>query len=61
MNTYAEATEKLIKDCVIPNFVPEPWQEFRDKELWTIDVNNLLVSNLENLENVYGRFRTPTK
>ena len=61
VKTYAEATEKLITDCVLPYFVPEPWQEFRDKELWTIDVNDLLESNLENLENVYRRFRTPTK
>ena len=61
VKTYAEATEKLITECVLPYYVPEPWQEFRDKALWTIDVNDLLESNLENLDLVYRRFRTPTK
>ena len=61
VKTYAEATEKLITECVIPYYTPDPWQEFRDKELWTIDVNDLLESNLESLEAIYRRFRTPTK
>lgn len=30
VKTYAEATEKLINDCLITNFHPEPWQEWRD-------------------------------
>lgn len=34
VKTYAEATEKLIKECILPNFSLEPWQEFRDKHLW---------------------------
>ena len=53
--------EKLITECIIPGFSPEPWQEFRDKELWTIDVNDLLEANLENLTKIYRHYLTPTK
>ena len=61
VKSYAEATEKLITECLLPNFHPEPWQEWRDKELWTIDVNDLFESNLENLKRIYDKYRTPTK
>ena len=49
VKSYAEATEKLITECLLPNFHPEPWQEWRDKVLWTMDVNDILESNLTNL------------
>jgi len=26
VKTYAEATEKLISECLLAHFVPEPWQ-----------------------------------
>ena len=29
VKTFSEATERLITECLIPNFVGEPWQEFR--------------------------------
>ena len=61
VKTYAEATEKLMVECILPYFTPEPWQEFRDKELWTIDVNDMLEANLENLNKIYEHYRTPTK
>ena len=31
VKSFPEAIEKLIVECIIPNFVPEPWQEFRNK------------------------------
>mmetsp|Transcript_3421 Transcript_3421/g.4525 ORF Transcript_3421/g.4525 Transcript_3421/m.4525 type:complete len:361 (-) Transcript_3421:254-1336(-) len=61
VKTYAEATEKLLKECVIPYFVPEPWQEFRNKQLWTMDVNDIFEANLTNLKQIYGNYKTPTK
>ena len=61
VKTYAEATEKLITECVLPFFTPEPWQEFRDKELWSIDVNDMFEANLENLKKIYNHYKTPTK
>ena len=61
VKSYPEATEKLIVECIIPNFIPDPWQEFRIKQLWTIDVNDLLEANLENLNKIYKHYLTPTK
>lgn len=45
VKSYAEATEKMLSECVIPSFVPEPWQEFREKELWTMDVKDVFEAN----------------
>jgi hypothetical protein len=30
--TFAEALERIINECIIPNFLPlvEPWQDWRD-------------------------------
>ena len=61
VRTFAEATDKLITDCVIGHFTPEPWQEFRDKQLWTIDVNDVLEANKANLEKIYKHYQSPTK
>ena len=58
---FPEAIEKLIVECIIPYFVPEPWQEFRDKYLWTIEVNDLLEANKANLEKIYNNYKTATK
>ena len=30
VNTYKEATEKIITECVVAHFTPDPWQEFRE-------------------------------
>jgi len=42
------------------NYTPMPWQSFRDKELWTMDVNDLLDANLENLDKIYRTHLTTT-
>ena len=43
-----------------PNFINNPslklWQIWREKELWTLDVNECLDVNLENLRLVYQAF-----
>jgi hypothetical protein len=58
VKSFTEAAEKLISECVIHNFLPESWQEFRDKELWTIDVNDVLEANLDNLKKIYASYIT---
>ena len=40
---------------------PEPWQEFRDELLWSIDVNDVLEVNLEGLKKVYTNYHEPRK
>ena len=39
----------------------EPWQGFRDNELWTIDVNDILEANLENLKKIYANYFSSVK
>ena len=53
---FDEATAHLIEDYIMPNYTPEPWQEFREKELWTIDVNDILEANQEHLRKIYNSF-----
>ena len=61
VKTYSEALEKLIVEKLIPNAAPEPWQSFRDTELWTIDVNDILEANLENLKKIFAVFFSAVK
>ena len=57
IKTYPDATRKIIEDFIIKNFHPtEPWQEFRDKELWTLDVHDLFKANTQRLEVIYRSF-----
>ena len=58
VKTFTEATSKLIEECLIPNHKQEPWQEFRDELLWTLDVDELFSVNLENLRKVYESYFT---
>lgn len=59
--TYSEALEKLLKENVFPNYKIHPWQEFRDNELWTVDVNDVFEANLDGLRKVYSHFFDPIK
>ena len=49
IKTFPEATRHLIEDYIMPNYLLDPWQSFRVNELWTIDVNDILDANVENL------------
>jgi hypothetical protein len=33
---------------------PEPWQEWRDELLWTIDVNDVMEVNLAGIQKMYN-------
>ena len=60
MKTYKEATELIIKECLLPNWKAiEPWQEFRNKQLWTVEINDMLSANLSKLHAVYNHFLDP--
>ncbi len=48
-SSYSEALEKVVKDHVFANYKPMPWQEFRDRELYTVEVNDVLEANLKGL------------
>ena len=50
-----DALEYLINDHILPYSNPGQWQEFRDKTLWTLEVNDLFEANLENLKKVNNK------
>jgi hypothetical protein len=61
VKTFAEATQKVLHECIFTNFTPEPWQEFRDNQLWTLEVDDMFSANLENLKEIYGKYFTQIK
>ena len=58
---FEKALEKILKENVFAHYKIHSWQEFRDKELWTADVNDVLEANLEGLKKVYAYFFDPRK
>lgn len=50
--TAAQAVELLIED-LLSKYVPQPWQEFRDQQLWTHAVDCLFKVNSDSLALVY--------
>ena len=57
---YADAFRMMIEEHIKPNFSPE-WQQFRDRELWTVEVNDVLSINLEGVKRVQSSFFTATQ
>jgi len=45
-STYADALDLLLSNNIFPKYDDTHWQSFRDKELWTQDVNDILEANL---------------
>ena len=60
-STFEESMTRLLDEFIFPLANPEPWQEFRDELLWTLDVNDVLEANLEGLKKVYTHYHEPRK
>lgn len=57
--TIWESVEKLLLDHIIPNTIEAmEWQPFRDKYLWTLEVDDLLKANRAGIEKLYKVFST---
>ena len=54
---YVDALEHLFNE-ILPRSEPhvKEWQEFRDRELWTLEVNDCLFANVLLLKKVYANF-----
>lgn len=59
--TYYEAFKKLIDEHVIPYGEPHQWQEYREQTIWTLDVNDVLLMNLDTLRTIYESYNHPSK
>ena len=54
VSTYHEAFERLLHEFVFKNWIPEPWQEFRENELWKLDPHDTMEVNQINLLKIYN-------
>eukprot|EP00347_Sterkiella_histriomuscorum_P014450 403360819 len=59
--THSESFKKLLYEHILPFAVVYPWQEFRDNQIWKIEVNDTLEANLEGLKKVYAKYFDPRK
>lgn len=57
-DTYAEAVKLFIEDNLMTFFNVQKWQEWRETELWTLEVNDVLHANTEPLKKIYKSFHT---
>ena len=51
----------MIEQHILPYAKMFPWQEFRDEQLWTLEVNDVLEANLKNLEKIYNKYLLTVK
>ena len=61
VETFHEATKKVIEEYMKPNYKPMPWQQFRDEELWTLEVNDVFETNYDGILRLHGCYFTPTQ
>jgi hypothetical protein len=51
----------LIDECLIEAFDWRPWQEFRDRDMYTLEVNDVLAVNLELIKKLMKKYHEPAK
>jgi hypothetical protein len=47
VESYSKALQKLLFNNIFNKYeIPYSWQKFRETEVWTLDVNDILEANL---------------
>jgi len=59
--SFSSATARLIREHIKKYDVPEDWQGFRDAELWTIQINDIMEPNIPGLRHIYESYFEPRK
>ena len=59
--SYAQAVRTIIEEDFFQFFSISKWQDFREKELWSLDVNDILNANLDALKKIYKQFENSKK
>ncbi|CDW83993.1 UNKNOWN [Stylonychia lemnae] len=54
--TFSESLKMLLENHILPLCQTLNWQEFREKDLWTLDINDTFEANLEPLKKLFGQF-----
>ena len=60
-DSYAQAVKSIIEDNFMQFYSIFKWQEFREREIWTLEINDVLNANLDALKKIYKQFETAKK
>lgn len=61
-SNFTEAWKILYNNHIKPNSLSIPdWQGFRTFKLWTLEVNDVLFVNLDNIKMVHQFYMSPTQ
>lgn len=62
METVTEALQLFVNEDLLMEWSIDPaWQDFRNRFLWTLDVNDVLAANSFGLQKLYNRNQTVHK
>lgn len=59
--TMAEAVSRILLENFFEYGDYKEWQTFRDRELWTLDLNDIFEANLDLLKKLYKKYLAPMK
>lgn len=59
--TVHEAFSMLMKETILPNYVWEPWEDFRVQQLWTLECDDVFVANHLGLTKLQKSYWAPRK
>ena len=58
-STIGEAVEKILTEHIIPNTIaPMDGKEFRENQLWTLEVDDLFKDNMVAIKELYQNYAT---
>ena len=57
-DTYTEAVRMIIEDDLQVFFNINKWQEWRETQLWTLEVNDVFEANLDGLKKIFKSYFT---
>jgi hypothetical protein len=60
-STMHDAVKKLLDEHIFKYGFTDEWQEFRDKKLWTLEVNDVFLANLDLLKHIWKSYHTPMR
>ena len=60
-NTAFQSFEYLIVNNIMPVSNGKEWQPFRETYLYTVDVNDVLETNLDLIQKIYNIYTKPNK
>ena len=55
-STVHESIQKILTENIFKYGDKLEWQEFRDKKLWSLEVNDVFVANLDMLRDVHKSY-----